>query len=140
MNPRIQIISVLGSILVIALVFELIRRRKLREEYALLWFGASLALIAVSLWRRSLDFAARLVGVAYSPSVLFLGAILLGLFLAMHYSVALSRLQDQNKRLAQEVALLRHSLDRAAARTEPGVAPALERAARAANEAAGSLE
>ncbi|HET8631052.1 MAG TPA: DUF2304 domain-containing protein [Thermomicrobiales bacterium] len=139
MNPRIQIISVLGSLLVMALVFELIRRRKLREEYALLWFGASLALIAVSLWRRSLDFAARLVGVAYSPSVLFLGVILLGFFLAIHYSIALSRLEDQNKRLAQEVALLRHLLEREATQGEPQPALA-EDALGAASEAAGRIE
>lgn len=111
MNPRIQIISVLGSIVVMLLVFQLIRGRKLREEYALLWFGASLALIVVSLWRGSLEFAASLAGVAYPPSVLFLGVLILGFFLAMHYSISLSRLAEQNKRLAQEIALLRHRLE-----------------------------
>lgn len=111
MNPRIQIISVLGSLAVMVLVFNLIRGRKLREEYALLWFGASLALITLSLWRNLLEFAARLAGIAYAPSVLFLGAIVVGFFLAMHYSISLSRLAEQNKRLAQEVALLRHRID-----------------------------
>ena len=111
MNPRIQIIAVLGSIGIILLVFQLIRQRKLREEYALLWFGASVALIVVSLWRGGLEMAARLAGVSYAPSVLFLGAIVLGFFLAMHYSISLSRLAEQNKRLAQELALLRQRLD-----------------------------
>ena len=41
MNPRIQILAIIGSILVMLIVAELIRRRKLREEYALFWFGAS---------------------------------------------------------------------------------------------------
>lgn len=126
MNPRIQIISVLGSVAVMLLVFQMIRHRKLREEYALLWFGASLALIVVSLWRGALEFAARLAGVAYPPSLLFLGAILLGFFLAMHYSISLSRLAEQNKRLAQEVALLRHRLD--------GVAPQVAQPHKAASQ------
>ena len=118
MNPRIQIIAVLGSVAIILLVFQLIRQRKLREEYALLWFGASVALIVVSLWRGGLEMAARLAGVAYPPSVLFLGVMVLGFFLAMHYSISLSRLAEQNKRLAQELALLRQRLDEAEQRAE----------------------
>ena len=118
MNPRIQVIAVLGSVGIILLVFQLIRQRKLREEYALLWFGASVALIVVSLWRGGLELAARLAGVAYPPSVLFLGVMVLGFFLAMHYSISLSRLAEQNKRLAQEIALLRQRLDEAEKRAE----------------------
>ena len=124
MNPRIQIIAVLGSVAIILLVFQLIRQRKLREEYALLWFGASVALIVVSLWRDGLEMAARLAGVAYPPSVLFLGVMVLGFFLAMHYSISLSRLAEQNKRLAQELALLRQRLDEAEQRAERQAASA----------------
>lgn len=111
MNQRIQIISVLGSLAVMLLVFMLIRRGKLREEYAIIWFGASLALIGVSLWRDSLEVAAKLAGIYYAPSVLLLGVIVLGFALAMHYSISLSRLAEQNKRLAQEVALLQHRVE-----------------------------
>lgn len=111
MNPRIQIISVLGSLAVMLFVFMLIRRGKLREEYAIIWFGASLMLIGVSLWRDSLEVAAKLAGIYYAPSVLLLGVIVLGFALAMHYSISLSRLAEQNKRLAQEVALLRHRVE-----------------------------
>lgn len=93
------------------LVFQLIRRRKLREEYALLWFGAGVLLIAASFWRDGLEIAARLAGVAYPPSLIYLGAILVGFILAMHFSIALSRLAEENKRLAQEVALLRQQMD-----------------------------
>ena len=98
---------------VAAFVFELIRRRKLREEYALFWLAASLILLGLSFWRRSLDIVARLIGVAYSPSVLLLAMIVVGFFLAMHYSISLSRLSEQNKRLAQELALLRYEVERA---------------------------
>lgn len=95
-------------------VFELIRRRKLREEYALLWIAGSIVLVGLSLWRGSIDLAARILGVAYPPSVLLLGVVLVGFFLAMHFSIALSRLTEQNKRLTQELALLRYEIEGAA--------------------------
>ena len=113
MNSQVQIIAILCSVGVMLLVFQLIRQRKLREEYALLWFAASLGLIILSIWRNSLEFIARLAGVAYPPSVLLLGVIVLGFLLAMHYSISLSRLAEQNKRLAQELALLRCQFDQA---------------------------
>jgi len=127
MNPTIQIIAIIGSLAIMAVVAWLIRRRILREEYALLWFAASIGLIIVSLWRHSLDLAARLVGVAYPPSVLLLAGIILGFFLALHYSISLSRLTEQNKRLAQEIALLRYDLERRDAR--PASAPRAQRGA-----------
>lgn len=111
MNPRIQFIAIAGSIAVILFVFELIRRRKLREEYSFLWFGAGIGLLILSFWRDVLEILAQLTGVAYPPSVLLLGGIVLGFFLAVHYSISLSRLAEQNKRLAQEVALLRHQVN-----------------------------
>ena len=111
MDARIQIIAILGSGVILAVVFSLIRQRKLREEYALLWLGASLLLIIVSLWRDLLETVARIAGVAYPPSVLFLAAIVLGFLLAMHFSVSLSRLANQNKRLMQELALLKHQIE-----------------------------
>jgi hypothetical protein len=119
MDPRIQIISILGSGVILAVVFGLIRQRKLREEYALLWLGASILLIILSLWRDLLETVARIAGVAYPPSVLFLAAIVLGFLLAMHFSVSLSRLANQNKRLTQELALLKHQLEPAQPPSSP---------------------
>lgn len=112
MNPRIQIIAIVGSALVLLLVFQLIRRRKLREEYALFWFVAGVALIGLSFWRSVLDDMARIVGVAYPPSVLLLAVIVVGFLLAMHYSISLSQLKEQSKKMAQEIALLRERLER----------------------------
>ena len=107
MNFKVQVIAIVASIGVMAFVFQLIRKRTVREEYAILWFLASLALIVVSAWRGSLDVAARLLGVAYPPSVLLLAAIGLGFAAAIHFSISLTRLSEQNVRLAQDLALLR---------------------------------
>jgi hypothetical protein len=111
MNSQIQIIAIVGSVIVVLIIFYLIRQRRLREEYALLWFAAGLGLIVLSVWRGLLDYVALSVGVAYPPSLLLLGAIVLGFLLALHYSISLSRLMEQNKRLAQEVALLHHQVN-----------------------------
>ena len=107
MNPQVQIAAITGSLAMMTIVFELIRRRRLREEYAILWFLGGLALIGVSLWRASLEWAAQALGVAYPPSVLLLAVIGLGFLLAIHFSISLTRLSEQNKRIAQELALLR---------------------------------
>lgn len=111
MNSEIQLVAIGGSLLMMWLVFSLIRQRKLREEYALLWFAAGLVLLVFSFWRGLLDRVAGWLGVAYPPSVLLLGVIVFGFLLAMHYSVSLSRLAEQNKRLSQELALLRRQLE-----------------------------
>ncbi len=110
MNSEIQIIAIAVSVIVMLFIFYLIRQRRLREEYALLWFAAGLGLIVFSVWRGLLDEIALYVGIAYSPSLLLLGTIILGFLLAMHFSISLSRLMEQNKRLAQEVALLHYQL------------------------------
>ena len=51
MNAQIQVIAIVGSVLVMVFVTQLIRQRRLREEYALLWFIASVGLIVLSVWR-----------------------------------------------------------------------------------------
>lgn len=111
MNREIQFVSLAIALLVMLVVAQLIRTRKLREEYALLWFGASLVLLAFAAKRNLLDQLAGVFGIAYPPSLLLLGTILMGFLLSLHFSISLSRLAEQNKRLAQHVAILELELD-----------------------------
>jgi hypothetical protein len=113
MNAQIQVIAIVGSVLVMVFVTQLIRQRRLREEYALLWFIASVGMIVISVWRGLLDRAAQLLGVAYAPSLLLLGGIVVGFILAIHFSLSLTKLSEQNKKLAQELALLANRIERA---------------------------
>jgi hypothetical protein len=110
MNLRIQILAILGSVLIAAFIFELIRKRKLLERYSLLWFGSVLVLIILSLWRELLEKAAALMGVYYAPSALFIVAIFCGVVLFVHFTIVISKLTEQNKTLAQEVALLKEAI------------------------------
>ena len=110
MNIRIQIIAILGSLIIAAFIFELIRKRKLIERYSLLWFGSVIILIIMSLWRDLLERAAALMGIYYAPSALFIVAIFCGTILFVHFTIVISQLTEQNKTLAQEIGLLKEEL------------------------------
>ena len=87
-------------------VLELVRRRAFLERYALLWLFSGLVLLALSIWKGALENLAQLVGIAYPPNALFLVAFGFVLILLLHFSLAVSRLSDQTKVLAQRLALL----------------------------------
>jgi hypothetical protein len=104
---RISIAASIASILLILIVFELIRSRRLRERYALLWLATGVALLILSAWRGGLNTIAGWVGVStYPPAVLFAVATVFILAVLLHYSTVISRLSDQSTMLAQRVALL----------------------------------
>ncbi|MCE2488944.1 MAG: DUF2304 domain-containing protein [Anaerolineae bacterium] len=114
MPDRTMIVGALGSLGALLLVLELVRRRHLREEYALLWLATGVVLLLLSLSRPLLDFLAGLTGIFYPPSALFLVALLFVLTILLHFSVILTRLTQQNRELAQQLALLRHDLEQRA--------------------------
>jgi hypothetical protein len=110
MQDRIQIVSIVAAVIVLAIIFELVRRRRLMERYALLWMGSGLVLLALAIWRGLLADIAKRIGVIYPPNALFLIAFGFVLLLLMHFSLAISRLSDQTKVLAQRLALLEERL------------------------------
>ena len=104
---RISLAAVAASLLLLLVVFELIRSRRLRERYALLWLLTGLVLLVLSLWRGGLNTIAGWFGVqTYPPAVLFAVALLFVLAVLLHYSTVISKVTDQNVILAQRVALL----------------------------------
>lgn len=111
MVTRIQILSIVGSILVIILIIHLIRQRKLHEEYSIMWLVGSFVLIIFSVWRRLLDIIAEFVGVYYAPAILLLVGIFFGVLIFLHFTVVISRQADENKIMAQEIALLEARID-----------------------------
>ncbi len=107
MTPfRVSVVAAFASLILLLVVFELIRRRRLRERYALLWVLAGGVLLGLSLWRSGVDTIAALVGVHYAPSALFALASLFVVVLLLHFSTVISRLSDENAILAQRLALL----------------------------------
>ena len=109
---RIQIIGIIGSIFLLFLVIELIRRGKLRIEFSLLWFFISVLFLFVSIFRSLLDKFSYLVGIGYPPSALFL-ILLLGLIMILiHFSTVISNLKEAKKILTQRVGLLEIEIER----------------------------
>jgi hypothetical protein len=106
MQDRIQIVSIIAAVVVLFVILELVRRRRLLERYALLWLGSGVVLLGLAIWRNALSRLADTLGVAYPPNALFLIAFGFVLFLLMHFSIAVSKLSDQTKVLAQKVAML----------------------------------
>jgi hypothetical protein len=93
------------------LVFELVRRKRLSERYAILWLLAAITLFVLAAWKGLLTTLSNDVGISYPPSALFAVAIGMIAIILLHFSLAVSRLSDQNKILAQRVALLQQRLD-----------------------------
>ena len=112
MTPlKISIAATIASVLLLLGVFELIRSRRLRERYALLWVATGLVLVVLSAWRGGLNTIAGWLGVrGYPPAVLFAVGLLFVILVLLHYSTVISRLSDQNTILAQRLALLEERL------------------------------
>lgn len=104
---RIQIIAIAASILFLLFIARLIIKGKLREEYAIVWIICTVILIIFSFWREGLDVVASIVEVASPPNIVFIGSILAILIYLLHLSIVVSKLQEQNKRLTQELANMR---------------------------------
>jgi hypothetical protein len=115
MDARIQIVAIVVTAGLFATVFELVRRRRLMERYALLWLFSSATLLALAVWRGLLETIASAVGIFYAPSALFVIAFGFVLLMLLHFSLSTSRLADQNKVLAQRIGLLQQRLDELAA-------------------------
>jgi len=126
MEPRVRLVAILASLAMLFVVLELVRRRRLLERYALLWLFSAVALLALSAFQPLLIGIADLIGIAYPPSALFLIAFGFVLILLLHFSVAVSRLADQSKVLAQRLAIMEERLNRAGVEVPAEVAELAE--------------
>ncbi len=106
----IQILSIAISISILILVIESIRRGILKEKYALLWLSASFVILALSIWRKLLDVVAFAFGFYYPPSFLFLIGLGFLHLMALHFSIVVSSFSDKNKKLAQELGILKEEI------------------------------
>jgi hypothetical protein len=110
---RVSIVGAIASILLILVVLELVRGRRLKERYALLWLATGVVLLVLSIWRDGLNTIAGWAGVtSYPPAVLFAVATLFILLVLLHYSTVISKLTDENVDLAQRIALLEERVSR----------------------------
>jgi hypothetical protein len=128
---RVTIFGVIASLLLILVVLELVRGRRLKERYALLWLATGIALLVLSAWRGGLNTIAGWLGVTgYPPAVLFAVATLFIFLVLLHYSTVISKLTDENVELAQRVALLEERVARLGTPVDMGAQAQRQRSGR----------
>ncbi|WP_425860693.1 DUF2304 domain-containing protein [Arthrobacter sp. TWP1-1] len=104
--------ALLLAIAIVALVLEMLRRKKLREKYATLWLFVGALTVVLAAFPHLLNVAADLVGVQLPSNLLFILSILLLLGVCLHLSWELSGVEDETRTLAEEVAILRTQIER----------------------------
>jgi hypothetical protein len=137
-GTKAQIVAVIVAAIFLGVVLELVRRRRLVERYALLWMLAAVAMLVLAVWRDGLNTLADAVGVHSPPNALFLVALGVVFILLLHFSIATSRLSEETKILAQEVARLDAEAKTAREASTNGDAGALAESTTADGQAAGS--
>jgi hypothetical protein len=137
---KVSIAATAASLVLLLVVFELVRSRRLRERYALLWLLTGLVLVVLSAWRGGLNTIAGWFGVrGYPPAVLFAVGLLFVIVVLLHYSTVISRLSDENVVLAQRLAILELEVSSRTAAPGPDSLPgAAEPVAAVAREAPAS--
>ena len=116
---RVSIAAAIASALLLLVIVELIRSRRLQERYALLWLLTGAVLLFFALWRGALMKVSDLVGIKYPPSALFVMAAFFILLVLLHYSTVISELAAKNLALAQRLALLENRLREESPEQEP---------------------
>jgi len=107
MPIRQQIFALIVGIAISIFIVEMVRRKKLREEYSWLWLLTSLGIIVLVIWYDLLVFITDMIGAVLPTTTLFVFGLLFLLLIALHYSVKISSLTDQVRKLAQKIAHLR---------------------------------
>lgn len=120
MNPRIQLVAVICTVFLTGFVVNLVKQKKMREEYSLLWLFAIAGMCILAVYRPIVETIAGLLGIAYAPSALFIAALAVGFLLLIHFSIAISRLIERVKCLAQETVLLKIQLEELESSQRPG--------------------
>jgi len=106
-----QIFALIVSVLVFAFVVDMVRRRRLREEYSVLWLATSVVMFVLVFRYEWLVALTELIGAGLPTSTLFLGAIIFLMLLSVQFCIKISRLTDQVKNLSQESALMKAEID-----------------------------
>lgn len=112
MTVKQQIFSILISLAVFVLTIDMVRKKRLREEYSLLWLGTSILMLTLIIRYDWLLALTKLIGAVLPTTTLFLGSILFLMMLSVQFSMKISKLSNQVKDLVQENALLRYEFEK----------------------------
>ena len=106
-DNRVQVIAIICNLIFFYFVINLVRRKKIKEEYSILWFFFCVVFLVFSFWREGLEVLASWLGIYYAPMAFLLILILGILSILIHYSVVISTMSEQNKSMVQELGILK---------------------------------
>lgn len=109
-QPRTRVFVVLVGLAILFVILDHVRKKQLREQYALLWILTAIVLCLSAVFIGGVEKLSHLVGIYYPPAFLFLVAIVMILVLQFHFSTVISNLREQNKALIQDVGILASEL------------------------------
>lgn len=104
---RVQVFSIIGSLLLFLFILKLVKRKKLKEEYSLLWLAFGTIFILLSIFKPLLEIVASIIGIVYAPAALLLILVISVFFILIQFSIVISKLAEGNKNLIQEVGILK---------------------------------
>jgi hypothetical protein len=107
----IQAISISTTILFLLIVTRLIIKKKLREEFSIIWILCALVLNLFAFWRKGIEVLAHFFGVYYPPAIIFMMLFFALIVYCLHLSIIITKQKDQLKTLTQEVALINDKLE-----------------------------
>lgn len=128
---RTHVIAAICGLLVLGVMVELLRRRQLREKYAVLWMAVSVVVVVLAAFPSLLNWSAHRLGIYDPPNLLLFAAVIVLLLVSVHLSWEASRLEEETRTLAEELALLRmqvESLDPATLRLREPAGKGIARA------------
>lgn len=106
----IQYVAIVGSLLLFLFVLELVRRKKIKEQYSILWLFITLVFLILSFWRDGLYVVSRALGIA-TPAIAFLLVLTMGVYVILiQFSMVISNLAERNKKLTQELSLVKYQM------------------------------
>ena len=106
MPPKIKIIAILICVFLLSYVFELVRRKHLSEEYSLGWLVTGVSMLILSIFEDLLKWISDFVGATLFTSTLFFFGLVFLMIICLHFSIRISALTNQVRRLTQHIAIL----------------------------------
>lgn len=109
MSWQVKLVALVIAAILLGVVFELVRTRRLREEYSLLWFLTGVSIVLMTVFFDVLVWLTRALGSVFPSSIFFFFALVFLMSISLHYAIRVSRLTTQLKNLAQQVALIENA-------------------------------
>lgn len=107
---RITVSITFGALVLLVFIIELVRQRRLEEQYSLLWLAMAVALVVLAITRDLWDWMAVQFGIAYPPTAMFVVGFVALIMILLYFSTVVSKLARQNRKAAQEIGILRWKL------------------------------